>query len=96
MVPDEVVEVGDAGISVLGDGGGEGDGGGNVGEGREVGGKVDADGEGDEEGAAEEEHLVAAEVPAGHAHGEEEDDAGGEDAELDGAHHLIPKERGEG
>lgn len=51
-----------------------GDGGDDVGDGGEVRGEVDADGEGDEESAAEEEHLVPAEVPACHGHGDEEDE----------------------
>lgn len=52
-------------------------------EGWEVGGHVDQYGEGDEEGPAEEEHLVAAEVEAREGHGDEEDDAGRKDAEMD-------------
>lgn len=90
-IPDDFMEEGEAGVSVLDDdsGGGEGEGGDEVGDGGEVRHEVDADGEGDEEEAAEEEHLVAAEVIAGHPHRDEEDDASSNGAELDGTDHLV-------
>jgi len=43
---------------------------------------VDPDGKRDEERAGEEEHLVAAEVPAGQPHGDEEHDARRDHARL--------------
>lgn len=82
------MEEGEAGVPVFNDDDG-GEGGDEVGDGGEVGREVDADGEGDEEEAAEEEHLVAAEVPAGHPHRDEEDDARRHDAQLHGTDHLL-------
>ena len=88
-IPDDFMEEGEAGVSVLDDDGAGGEGGDEVGDGGEVRHEVDADGEGDEEEAAEEEHLVAAEVIAGHPHRDEEDDARRDGAELDGTDHLV-------
>lgn len=51
---------------------------------------MDADGEGDEERPAEKEHLIAAEMPSGHAHRDEEDNAGGEHANLRSHRHGSP------
>lgn len=57
----------------------------HLGYGGEVRGEVDANREGDEESSAEEQHLVAAEVPAGHAHGDEQHHTSCHHAEVHGA-----------
>lgn len=57
--------------------------------GEEIRGEVYSSEEKDEENAAEEEHFGAAEMPPGEAHGDEENNRRGQDAELGRGHHWI-------
>lgn len=87
-VPDDFVKERDAGVAVVEDHDG-GYRGSKVRDGRKVGGEVDADGEGNEEGPTEEEHLVTAQMPARHSHGNEEHHARCHQSQLDRSEHHL-------
>lgn len=80
------METGNAGVTAVEDDD-IGDGGGQVGDGGEVWGEMDPNSKRNEEGPTEEEHLVAAEMPARHSHGDEEHHAGRQQSQLDRSEH---------